>query len=196
MSFQHLESTRARGNFYTYGSNYALLRLSAARSGGQSKLQPKQRRDEESSFERSIKANVQQMQEATDQLDSAQRGYLSRRISESLDTALERSRELSQETEQLFRDWTVHLAGEPSERHRKKFSFEKLQRAFEQEVMHLKDVARRAVTTQQESGAVGGPPPLPEEALNSHKAGCSSAIECLPVCGDQAMLSFGMLLSS
>eukprot|EP00913_Durusdinium_trenchii_P005431 g5063.t1 len=65
-----------------------------------------------------------------------QMSYLSKRNTESLEGFLERSQQLSQETERLFRDWTVHLAGEPGERHRKKFSYEKLQRAFEQEVSH------------------------------------------------------------
>jgi hypothetical protein len=155
MSFQYLENPR--------GGKHA------------SKQQPKQRRDEESTFERSIKANIQQMQEnvrkAAAQLDSAQRSHISRRMGESLDKALERSRELSQETERLFRDWTVHLAGEPTERHRKKFSFEKLQRTFEDEVVHLKDVARRAVAAQQ-------------EALNAERSS-QMAIECNAMCEEQ-----------
>lgn len=134
--------------------------------------QPKQRRDEDSSYERSIKANIQEMQDsirtAGDHLERAQRGCLSRRVGENLDKFLERSRDLSQETEQLFRDWTVHLAGEPTERHRKKFSYEKLQRAFEEEVGHLKEIAKKAVTAQQ-------------EALNAEGGG----MECQPVCEEQ-----------
>lgn len=44
------------------------------------------------------------------------RSYFSKRGSESLEGFLERSQQLSQDTERLFRDWTVHLAGEPGER--------------------------------------------------------------------------------
>jgi len=138
--------------------------------------QPKQRRDEDSSFERSIKANIQEMQDsirmAGDQLERVQRGRLSRRVGENLDKSLERSRELSQETEQLFREWTVHLAGEPTERHRKKFSYEKLQRAFEEEVGHLKDVAKKAVAAQQ--GVLG------VDGLHA-----SGPMECQPLCEEQ-----------
>mmetsp|Transcript_20793 Transcript_20793/g.46888 ORF Transcript_20793/g.46888 Transcript_20793/m.46888 type:complete len:360 (-) Transcript_20793:51-1130(-) len=148
-----------------------------------SKPQPKQRREEESSFERSIKANIQEMQDtvrkASEQLDHAQRSFLSRRLGEQLDNFLERSRELSQETELIFRDWTVHLAGEPSERHRKKFSMEKLQKAFEDEVSHLKEVARRAMAAQQE--AVNA-----ESRLNS-----ASALECRAICGEQSSCTSG-----
>jgi len=151
--------------------------LDGPKGGHASKQQPKQRRDEESSFERSIKANIQELQDnirkASEKLEHAQRSFLSKRMGESLDHALARSQELSQETEQLFRDWTVHLAGEPTERHRKKFSYEKLQKAFEEEVMHLKDVARRAVAAQQEAlGAGAG-------------AGGSAAMECRSMCDEQ-----------
>lgn len=125
--------------------------------------QPKQHRDEDSSFERHIKANIQEMQEcvrlATEQLGRSQRTGLSKRMAESLDTSLERSRDLAQETEQLFRDWTVHLAGEPTERHRKKFSYDKLEKVFREEVAHLKDAGRRAIDAHQEGlrGSSSGP---------------------------------------
>jgi len=130
------------------------------KSGGHaSKQQPKQRRDEESSFERGIKANIQEMQDsvrrASEKLEHSQRSLLSRRAGESLDKFLEQSRALSQETERLFRDWTVHMAGEPAERHRKKFSYERLQRAFEEGVAHLKDVARRAAAAQERAAVSG-----------------------------------------
>ncbi|CAK9006952.1 unnamed protein product [Durusdinium trenchii] len=111
------------------------------------------RNEGETSFEQSIKANIQEIQDllhrANEQLEQSQRSYLSKRNTESLEGFLERSQQLSQETERLFRDWTVHLAGEPGERHRKKFSYEKLQRAFEQEVSHVKDVARKTVAAKE-----------------------------------------------
>eukprot|EP00413_Alexandrium_margalefii_P044820 CAMPEP_0204592044 /NCGR_PEP_ID=MMETSP0661-20131031/50712_1 /ASSEMBLY_ACC=CAM_ASM_000606 /TAXON_ID=109239 /ORGANISM="Alexandrium margalefi, Strain AMGDE01CS-322" /LENGTH=280 /DNA_ID=CAMNT_0051602221 /DNA_START=68 /DNA_END=910 /DNA_ORIENTATION=- len=128
--------------------------------GHASKQQPKQRRDEDSSFERSIKANIQEMQDsvrrASELLEQAQRSVLSKRSGESLDNILEQSRAVSQETEQIFRDWTVHMAGEPTERHRRKFSYEKLRRAFEQEASHLKDLGRRAAVAQQDAALVYG----------------------------------------
>lgn len=120
-----------------------------------SKGTTRHRREEETSFEANIKANIQEIQDlvhrANEQLEQAERSYLSKRGAESLDGYMERSHTLSQETERLFRDWTVHFAGEPAERHRKKFSYEKLQRAFEEEVVHVKEVARRTLAAQKEA---------------------------------------------
>jgi len=128
--------------------------------GHVSKTQPKQRKEEDSSFERQIKANIQEMQEssrlATEQLGRSQRTGLSKRMGESLDKSLERCRDLAQETEQLFRDWTVHLAGEPTERHRKKFSYDKLEKVFRESVTELKDAGRQAIAAHQEALAAEG----------------------------------------
>jgi len=130
----------------------------------------------ETSFEQSIKANIQEMQDllhrANEQLEQSQRSYRSKRSTESLDAFQDRGQELSQETERLFRDWTVHLAGEPGERHRKKFSYEKLQRAFEQEVIRFKDVARKIVATRK-------------EAVNNRQR-AKGMTEFLPVCDEQS----------
>lgn len=149
---------------------------SGPRSGGHaSKQQPKQRRDEESPFEKNIKNNIRDMQDlmrkASDQLDHAQRRVMSSRMSENFQNQIERCNDLSQKTEELFRDWTVQLAGEPWEKHRKKFSYEKLQKAFEDEVAHLKDLGRRALAAQQEAKSAAELPPLP--------------MECTAMCEDQ-----------
>ncbi|CAJ1343017.1 unnamed protein product [Effrenium voratum] len=127
--------------------------------GSKSGLAARHRRDEgETSFEQNIKANIQEIQDLVHRAgeQQKQRSFLSRRMGESLDRFLERSQELSQETERLFRDWTVHLAGEPGERHRKKFSYEKLQRAFEQEMARVKDVAR-AMAAEAKEATTRGP---------------------------------------
>merc|ERR1712136_573940 len=58
---------------------------------------------------------------------------------------------VSQEVERIFQEWTVHLAGEPSERHRKRFSCDKLKKAFETEQAHFRDLARRAIAVKQEA---------------------------------------------
>lgn len=141
------------------------------------KARPKQWCVEGSSFEQQIKANIQEMQEnvryAGEQLDRSRKCCLSKRIGDNVDKSLERSQELAQETEQLFREWTVHLAGEPSVRHKKKFSYEKLQKAFQDEVGRLKDAGRRAIAVRQ-------------EAFNAEGRHTSaSSIECLAMCGDQ-----------
>jgi len=158
---------------------------SGPKGGGHaSKQQPKQRKDEDSAIERSIKANIQEMQDnirdASEQLDRAQRNYLSKRMTESLDKSLERSRELSQQTEHLLRDWFVQFAGEPSERHRKKFSYEKLHKAFDQELMHLKEVARRAVVAQQEAAAQDA------RLSNSNNMGNMVEEQSSTTCGDES----------
>jgi hypothetical protein len=57
-------------------------------------------------------------------------------------------------TEQLFRDWTVHLAGEPFERQRKKLSYEKLRATFDEEVQHVRDVVRRQEALAADSRTV------------------------------------------
>eukprot|EP00928_Gymnodinium_smaydae_P071064 TRINITY_DN54746_c0_g1_i1.p1 TRINITY_DN54746_c0_g1~~TRINITY_DN54746_c0_g1_i1.p1 ORF type:complete len:295 (-),score=55.08 TRINITY_DN54746_c0_g1_i1:174-1058(-) len=144
--------------------------------GHVSKQQPKQRKDEGSPYERSIKANIQELQEnmhrADEQLERMQRGFVTKRSGESLEKCLERSRELVEETEQCFRDWTVALAGEPAERHRKRFSYQKLRKAFEEEMSHLKEVARQAVVVQQEA--------------NDKRAAPPAAVECYNICDDQS----------
>lgn len=139
-----------------------------------SKQQPKQRRpDEDSSFERAIRTSVQELQDvvhkAGSQLEQAPRGRRpSRRAAEALERQLERAEALSEETSRQFRDWTVHLAGEPAERHRKKFSFEKLQKAFDEEVAHLKDASRRAAIARQEALMAPGGCNSPGSARECH----------------------------
>lgn len=153
------------------------LHSSGQRHGHASKTQPKQRRDEESANERHIKANIQEMQEsvrlASDQIERSHRTGLSKRMGESLDNALKRSHELVKETEQLFRDWEVQLAGEPAERHRKKFSLEKLQKVFREEISHLKEAGKKAIAAHQESQR-------DDRCLN-----LPASVECHSMCDDQ-----------
>eukprot|EP00930_Biecheleria_cincta_P059275 TRINITY_DN45022_c0_g1_i1.p1 TRINITY_DN45022_c0_g1~~TRINITY_DN45022_c0_g1_i1.p1 ORF type:complete len:359 (+),score=64.08 TRINITY_DN45022_c0_g1_i1:86-1162(+) len=143
-----------------------------------SRQQPRPKKDDETNFEPSIKDNIQEIQDlnrrANEFLEQAQRSFLSKRIGDSLDRVLEQSQQLSQETDRLFRDWTVHLAGEPSERQRKKFSFEKLRKTFEEEVVSIKEVARRVVVLQQEATLLDRG---------------SGPIECRPVCEEQTSFS-------
>jgi len=124
-----------------------------AHGGHGSNRQPKQRREEDSPFERSIKANIQEMQDARhraiDKLEVAERSSNTANLGDNIKKCLEHSRQLSQKTEQVFREWTVHLAGEPVERYKKRFSMEKLQKAFESEMLQLKEMASRAVQLQQ-----------------------------------------------
>jgi len=140
--------------------------LGGSKAGGHvSKSQPKQRRvEEDSSFEREIRAHIQKMQEgvrmSSEQLERMQRGFSSKRVRESIDKSLADSRESARSTEQLFRDWTIHLAGEPTKRHRSKFSMEKLQKAFEDEVEQLKDLARRVSAVEQDLPERAHPGPL------------------------------------
>jgi len=147
-------------------------------TGHGSSRQPKQRRSEESTFERNIKSNIQSMQDSirkvSEKLEQAQRSFFSKRVEDSLERCLEQSHKLARETEQLFREWQVHLADEPAERHRKKFSIEKLQKAFDEEAAHLKEVAQRAKQTQQEAIAAGNC------GLSS-----SGGVECYSMCDEQ-----------
>jgi hypothetical protein len=100
---------------------------------------------EDSSFEQQIRTNIQELQkhirQARDQLQRAPGVRIDKEMTDSFKTSLERGHALEQETEQLFRDWTVHLAGEPTARYKKKFSYEKLQKAFREEIDHFKEAA-------------------------------------------------------
>jgi t-SNARE complex subunit (syntaxin) len=108
---------------------------------------PKHRREDDGSFEKRIKASIEKMQgcrrRALSSMDRGSRGLMSRRIEETLDQSIAEHSTLAKEMEQAFRDWTIHLAGEPSERHRKKFSYEKLQRAYDEECREMRAVAKR-----------------------------------------------------
>jgi len=125
----------------------------SAQGGHGSSRQPKHRRDEDSPFEMGIKANIQEMQDARHKaistLDNAERSSNAANLDDGIKRCLEHSRQLSHKTEKVFQEWTVHLAGEPAERYRKRFSMEKLQRAFEGEMFQLKEMARRAVQLRQ-----------------------------------------------
>jgi len=143
MSFRDLNSSEPKIGGYSAYSGHGPTR------------QPKQRRDEDSPFERSIKANIQEMQDARnkaiDKINLAERSSCVTDLGDSIKKCLEHSRQLSQKTERVFREWTVHLAGEPAEKYRKRFSMEKLQRAFEGEMLQLKDMAQRTVQLQRRS---------------------------------------------
>jgi len=119
-------------------------------SGAQRKYQ---RQYEDSSCEQHVKVNIQKIQESIrlvhEQLERTQRSCVSKRMCESLTKALERSQDVARETEELFRAWTVHLAGEPRLRHMKKLAFEKLERSFRDEVASLKEAKRRAVAAHK-----------------------------------------------
>jgi len=90
-------------------------------------------------------------------LDLAERSSNTAILGDNIKHCLEHSRQLSQKTEQTFREWTVHLAGEPVEKYRKRFSMEKLQRAFEEEMLQLKEMAQRAVQLQRRTQKSTGP---------------------------------------
>lgn len=117
-------------------------------SEGSTNNHGRQWRDNKSEFELDITNNVQLMQEAVrradDTLHKASKSFLSKAMDASLAKELKTCEQLEQQTEQIFRDWTVHMAGEPHERHRKRFACDKLRKAFDEEVACLKDLARRA----------------------------------------------------
>lgn len=124
------------------------------------KMQEKQWHHEESSCEQHIKANIQKLREsarlAGEQLERSQRIRVSKRMWDSLNKALERSQALVLETEQLFRDWTVHLAGELRVRHKKKFAYDKLEKAFREEVANLDHARRLAIVADKKVVDVDG----------------------------------------
>jgi t-SNARE complex subunit (syntaxin) len=106
---------------------------------------------DDSCFDRQIKTNIQEMQEAIRLVNEHAHRAQANHMRDNIDQSLERSQDLTRRTEQLFRDWTVHMAGEPTARHKSKFLYEKLQKAFREEVQHLKDARRLAMTARQEA---------------------------------------------
>jgi hypothetical protein len=128
MSFRHLES---------------------GKTGACAKQQPQLRFDQDTPFERDIKAWIQEMRESIRAAADHHERNRSRRGESSSGKCLLRAGELSQKVEQAFRDWTVHLAGEPAQRHRKKFSMEKLQKAYDQEFTRMKELEQRELTRPQ-----------------------------------------------
>jgi hypothetical protein len=129
------------------------LEAGSHRTNGACKMQPKQSRHEDSPCEQHIKVNILKMQESVrfsnEQLERIERTQFSKRMSDSLNKSLERSQQLAIETEQIFRDWTVQLAGEPRVRHIKKFVYEKLERSFKEECANVNDASRRAMVAHK-----------------------------------------------
>mmetsp|Transcript_51592 Transcript_51592/g.95480 ORF Transcript_51592/g.95480 Transcript_51592/m.95480 type:complete len:378 (+) Transcript_51592:79-1212(+) len=149
-----------------------LDRGSAGKGGALPSGTAQLKKAENKGFEWTLRAKIQEMQESnrvvSDYLDKAHRGHLSKRMSEGLDQALDRSRDVAHQMEQIFQDWTLQMAGEPSERHRKKLSYEKLQKAFEEELHRLKEDSRRAAAAKQEAADK-------ESKMRSSGGGSSSA---------------------
>jgi hypothetical protein len=116
---------------------------------------------EDSSFAQAIRTNVVDMQttirDARLHLEQAHKlgCRMSKRVDESLRKSLSRGDELAEKTEQVFREWTVHLAGEPTTRHKRKLSYEKLQKAFTDEVDCLKELHRQANALRQNLASSG-----------------------------------------
>lgn len=111
-------------------------------------------------FELDIRANIQKLAEsirlADEQLEDFLRQPRARRaagLGGSLEGFLKRARHVVRETEDLFREWTVALAGEPAERHRKRVAQEKLQRAFDASLVQLRETERRCSSAQREASA-------------------------------------------
>eukprot|EP00397_Hematodinium_sp_SG-2012_P027454 GEMP01028850.1.p1 GENE.GEMP01028850.1~~GEMP01028850.1.p1 ORF type:complete len:345 (+),score=62.05 GEMP01028850.1:112-1146(+) len=113
--------------------------------------QPKQKHQEDGCYEKQIKNLIQKLQAENRAIkEDLSRSKSCKRKIAVLEEFIHRTHGLAQSTEALFRDWQVFLAGEPHERHRKKFSIEKLRRAFDDEVRHLKDLASTTLLLQEE----------------------------------------------
>ncbi len=73
-----------------------------------------------------------------------------------MDDLLANSRDLAQETDGCCQNWSNFLAGEPPERNRKKFSYEKLRQAFEEEVSEgATSILNTTVTTAKRTRYCG-----------------------------------------
>lgn len=115
---------------------------------------PSSRDEEEGCYEKQIKNSIQKLQNENlvikDELRKSKMPGNRRRSVATLQNFLARTHDIAQGTEDMLRDWQVFLASEPHERHRKKFSIEKLRRAFDEEVRQLKDSAAAILLLQEE----------------------------------------------
>lgn len=131
----------------------------AATLGSRPGAKPKLRLAEpgRDSFENLIKARVEEMQNhsrgAKENLDRLERGLATPAfnadvVNMDVDDVLARMHRAAQDTQRLFREWTAQMAGEPAERHRKRFVYEKLQRAFDEETAVHEEIRERAAALQ------------------------------------------------
>lgn len=131
----------------------------AHRAGGHASRhhqhQPRQGRDHEGAVEQNIRSNIQELQDALQKANN-QLQFQQLRSCEGLTETIARCHDLAQKTEHLFRDWNIQMAGEPSEKRLKKFSYTKLQKAFEEVCVHLKDVDYRAASVSKRAALEGG----------------------------------------
>lgn len=113
--------------------------------------QPKQKHQEDGCYEKQIKNLIQKLQSENRAIkEELLRSKSTQKKRNVLEQFIVKTHDIAQNVEGLFRDWHVFLAGEPHERHRKKFSIEKLRRAFDDEVRQLKDLASETLLLQEE----------------------------------------------
>lgn len=129
--------------------------MSFANLGSRSGSKPKTKAAEpgNDSFESLIKVRVEVMQDlsrgAKENLDRVERGSATPHFSAGvldLNDYLARMDRASQDVQQLFRSWTVQMAGDPAERKRKRFVYEKLQKAVDEETGIHEQIRARAAT--------------------------------------------------
>eukprot|EP00922_Rhytidocystis_sp_ex-Travisia-forbesii_P046734 GHVS01069676.1.p1 GENE.GHVS01069676.1~~GHVS01069676.1.p1 ORF type:complete len:448 (+),score=105.69 GHVS01069676.1:178-1521(+) len=101
----------------------------------------------ECQHEKAVRRNIQQirtnLQSTEEHLENLSRRLVSRRIFETLHERLKETYQIVLDTEGIFAEWEAQLAGHPFEKHKRKFSFEKLKAHFEAEVDRVKDVSQR-----------------------------------------------------
>lgn len=135
-------------------------------------------------FELDIKANIQKLTDSIRLADEQLEDFLSQPrakraagLGGSLKGFLKRARHVVRETEDLFREWTVALAGEPAERHRKKVAQEKLQRAFDDSLAQLQETDRRCASAQREANG-----PRSDREQDQHRDRGSADEDPMDVC--------------
>eukprot|EP00922_Rhytidocystis_sp_ex-Travisia-forbesii_P053729 GHVS01079741.1.p1 GENE.GHVS01079741.1~~GHVS01079741.1.p1 ORF type:complete len:456 (+),score=115.10 GHVS01079741.1:234-1601(+) len=101
----------------------------------------------ECQHEKAVRRNIQQirtnLQSTDEHLENLSRRMVSRRIVETLHERLKQTYQIVVETEGILAEWEANLAGHPFEKHKRKFSFEKLKAHFEAEVDRVKEVSQR-----------------------------------------------------
>mmetsp|Transcript_2079 Transcript_2079/g.3503 ORF Transcript_2079/g.3503 Transcript_2079/m.3503 type:complete len:376 (-) Transcript_2079:159-1286(-) len=150
------------------------------RAYGPGKTDVKPKADEGSAPEQEIKAKIERLQDllrdTAAHVDYPQRRSIPTRQARHLaDRALSDGRLLAEEIEQDFRSWRVQLTGEPSERHKKKFSYEKLHKAFQEERARAKDLESHAAAAKEEAFA----------AISRARP----EVECQSVCDDETSVA-------
>jgi len=100
---------------------------------------------QEPKMQESIGSLLEDLEDARRRLRTETTRAVQRRSAEVMESELKKCQGIVSQVDQLFREWTVYLAGEPLQRQKTRFLYEKLHGAFGQQ---KRDLSRLRVQVQ------------------------------------------------